>query len=288
VRALPDVDELTLLDIPAGCQHSTAGPRSPTSGPVISRVTRCRIARISRQQQFLRAVIAKVLQPGELLRLQQLVPELLGNLVVDEGMNPAELVYLAGLLQVSGRTTRTSEFCRRCQRASTTRAAPMCRSSGRCSRRRELLRRIRCAARRPRSELQTPSPANIVVSVVDRNGSSVAANVFDILTEGGFNAPPGVIEPTVVRPPTKADDPVSRGRGTDGRGRGTYFGTSISFPHHRERSRTGRTWRSSWAGATRSSAEHERTRGVPELDVVPIRVVDRREPLHGLGLVRSP
>jgi hypothetical protein len=33
-------------------------------------------------------VIAKLLQPGELLKLQNLVPELLGNLVVDKGLNP--------------------------------------------------------------------------------------------------------------------------------------------------------------------------------------------------------
>ena len=99
----PMFDELTLLDIPAGCQHfdgRTALAYVRTRHQPCDTVPD--FARISRQQQFLRAVIAKVLQPGELLRLQQLVPELLGNLVVDEGMNPAELVYLAGLLQGVG------------------------------------------------------------------------------------------------------------------------------------------------------------------------------------------
>ena len=96
----PMNDPLTLLDIPAGCQHfdgRTALAYVRTRHQPCDTVPD--FARISRQQQFLRAVIAKVLQPGELLRLQDLIPQLLGNLVVDEGLNPAELVYLAGLLQ---------------------------------------------------------------------------------------------------------------------------------------------------------------------------------------------
>jgi hypothetical protein len=101
------------LDIPAGCQHfdgRTALAYVRTRHQPCDTVPD--FARISRQQQFLRAVIAKVLQPGELLRLQQLVPELLGNLVVDEGMNPAELVYLAGLLQGVGTDNADFRPCR--------------------------------------------------------------------------------------------------------------------------------------------------------------------------------
>src|SRR5262245_28261525 len=99
----PMKDPLTLLDIPAGCQHFDG---RTALAYVRTRHQPCDtipdFARISRQQQFLRAVIAKVLQPGELLHVQDLVPQLLGNLVVDQGLNPAELVYLAGLLQGVG------------------------------------------------------------------------------------------------------------------------------------------------------------------------------------------
>jgi LCP family protein required for cell wall assembly len=99
----PMYDPLTLLDIQAGCQHfdgRTALAYVRTRHQPCDTVPD--FARISRQQQFLRAVIAKLLQPGELLKLQNLVPELLGNLVVDQGLNPAELVYLAGLLHGVG------------------------------------------------------------------------------------------------------------------------------------------------------------------------------------------
>ena len=105
----PMKDELTLLDIPAGCQHfdgRTALAYVRTRHQPCDTVPD--FARISRQQQFLRAVIAKVLQPGELLKLQDLIPQLLGNLVVDQGLNPAELVYLAGLLQNVG--TENADF----------------------------------------------------------------------------------------------------------------------------------------------------------------------------------
>ena len=59
-------------------------------------------ARIARQQQFLRAVIAKALTPSEVSALPALIPDILGNLVVDQGLNPAELAYLAGRLQGIG------------------------------------------------------------------------------------------------------------------------------------------------------------------------------------------
>jgi LCP family protein required for cell wall assembly len=233
----PMFDELTLLDIPAGCQHfdgRTALAYVRTRHQPCDTVPD--FARISRQQQFLRAVIAKVLQPGELLRLQQLVPELLRNLVVDEGLNPAELVYLAGLLQGVG--TDNADF-----RALPTVPEGIYDSSGTYVSivravqpdADELLRRIREG--KPLGDLgqelsQTPpSPANIVVSVVDRDGSPVAANVFDILTEGGFNTSPGVIDLTVVRPPTKGSMILYRaGAEPMAEVAGTYFGNLDLVP----------------------------------------------------------
>jgi LCP family protein required for cell wall assembly len=205
----PMYDELTLLDIPAGCQHfdgRTALAYVRTRHQPCDTVPD--FARISRQQQFLRAVIAKVLRPGELLRLQDLIPQLLGNLVVDDGLNPAELVYLAGLLQGVG--TDNADF-----RALPTVPEGTYDTSGTFVSivravqpdADELVRRIREG--KPLGDLgqelaQTPpSPANIVVSVVDRDGSPVATDVFDILTEGGFNTSPGIVDLTEIQPPTK-------------------------------------------------------------------------------------
>jgi hypothetical protein len=102
-------DPLTALDIPAGCQHfdgRTALAYVRTRHQICDRIPD--FARIARQQQFLRAVIAKLLSPGELLHLPSLVPALLRNLRVDSGLNPAELAYLAG--QLNGVNTGNVDF----------------------------------------------------------------------------------------------------------------------------------------------------------------------------------
>ena len=76
-----------------------------------------------------------------------------------------------------------------------------------------------------------------MVSVVDRERQRVAANVFDILTEGGFNASPGVIDLTVVRPPTKGSMILYRA-GDEAMAEvvGTYFGNLDLVPAPPERS----------------------------------------------------
>lgn len=106
----PMVDPLTALDIPAGCQHFDG---KTALAYVRTRHQPCDaipdFARITRQQQFLRAVLAKMLAPSELLRIPSLVPALLRNLVVDQGLkNPAELAYLAG--QLNGVNTGAADF----------------------------------------------------------------------------------------------------------------------------------------------------------------------------------
>ncbi len=105
----PMVDPLTQLDIPAGCQHFDG---KTALAYVRTRHQKCDtipdFARISRQQQFLRAVLAKVLRPSEILRLPGLIRPILHGLVVDAGLNPAELAYLAGQLQ--GVSTGNADF----------------------------------------------------------------------------------------------------------------------------------------------------------------------------------
>ena len=233
----PMYDPLTLLDIQAGCQHfdgKTALAYVRTRHQPCDTVPD--FARISRQQQFLRAVIAKLLQPGELLKLQDLVPELLGNLVVDNGLNPAELVYLAGLLRGVG--TENADF-----RALPTVPEGIYDSSGQYLSvvrmvqpdADELMRRLR--ENRPLGTLGTelagtaPSPANIVVSVVDRDGAPIASQVFDILTEGGFNQSPGIVDETVVTPPAKGSMILYRtGAEEMAKVVGSYFGNLDLVP----------------------------------------------------------
>ncbi|MFM7718125.1 MAG: LCP family protein [Actinomycetota bacterium] len=99
----PMTDPLTALDLPAGCQRLDG---DQALAYVRTRHQPCdRIpdfARIARQQQFLRAVIARMLAPDEVLQLPSLLPDVLGNLVVDEALNPAELAYLADRLRGAG------------------------------------------------------------------------------------------------------------------------------------------------------------------------------------------
>jgi hypothetical protein len=152
-------------------------------------------------------VIAKLLSPGELVRLPDLVPELLGNLVVDDGLNPAELVYLAGQLQGVG--TENADF-----RAVPTIPAGIYDSNGTFlsivrmiqPQADDLFRRIR--ENKPLGDLGSelastpPSPATIVVSVVDRGALATAADVQQTLTEGGFDTSPGILDTSVVEPPS--------------------------------------------------------------------------------------
>lgn len=163
-------------------------------------------ARIGRQQQFLRAVISELLSPSRLLGLTNLVPDLLGNIVVDEGLrNPAELVYLAGTLQ--GVNTGAADF----------RSVPsvpegitvdgeylsVVRAVEPDATR--LFRRI--AEGRPLGDLGRnlpqvpPSPANIAVVVAGPN--EAAAPVFDVLTEGGFNTAAGIVGKGEVDSPVR-------------------------------------------------------------------------------------
>ena len=65
-------------------------------------------ARISRQQQFLRALINRMLQPSELIKVGGLIRPILRNMTRDDGLSPADLVFLVG--QLKGITTGAAEF----------------------------------------------------------------------------------------------------------------------------------------------------------------------------------
>jgi len=205
----PMQDPLTGLDIPAGCQRFDG---ETALAYVRTRHQPCDtipdFARIGRQQQFLRAVISKLLSPGELLRLPGLVPDLLGNLVVDRGLrNPAELAYLAG--QLNGVNTGAADF----------RSVPTVTDgiyvNGQYL---SIVRAVEPAASQlfealrdgdPLGDLgqelpQTPpSPANIAVDVYGRGAVTVPSQVLQTLTQGGFLVGVDVLDARELDPPVK-------------------------------------------------------------------------------------
>ncbi|HEU4354283.1 MAG TPA: LCP family protein [Actinomycetota bacterium] len=200
----PMQDPLTGLDIDAGCQRfdgATALAYVRTRHQVCDAIPD--FARIGRQQQFLRAVISKLLSPSELLQLPALVPKLVENFVVDEGLaNPAELVYLAG--QLNGVNTGAADF-----RSVPTTTAGVYVNGQYLS----IVRAVQPAANdlyralregRPLGDLgkelpQTPpSPANVAVEVVDHRSLGAAIGVLDTLTQGGFLTSPAVMDYSVL------------------------------------------------------------------------------------------
>ena len=205
----PMQDPLTGLDIQAGCQQFDG---ATALAYVRTRHQPCDtipdFARIGRQQQFLRAVISKLLSPGELLRLPALVPDLLDSLVVDRGLrNPAELAYLAG--QLNGVNTGAADF----------RSVPTVTDgiyvNGQYL---SIVRAVEPAASRlfealrdgdPLGELgqelpQTPpSPANIAVDVYSGDVFGVPSEVLDTLAKGGFLVGVDVLDARGLMPRVK-------------------------------------------------------------------------------------
>src|SRR5215217_7078103 len=157
-------------------------------------------ARISRQQQFLRAVLNKVLSPGQLWHVTGSVPAIADNLWVDNGLNPIDLKYLAEQLQ--GVNTGNADF----------RVVPTVPDSVYPNgvftsivrivkpQADELFRDIR--ENKPLGNLgkeqedTPPSPANIKVAVFSNGNPTAAQQVLDTLKESGFDISPGYFADT--------------------------------------------------------------------------------------------
>jgi LCP family protein required for cell wall assembly len=201
----PMQDPLTLLDIRAGCQHFDG---RTALAYVRTRHQPCDLipdfARISRQQQFLRAVLAKMLSPREIIHLPSLVPAVLKGVRVDRGLNPAELAYFAG--QLNGVNTGNVDF-----RVVPSTPAGITVNGQYLSvvrmvepQANELFHRLRDG--RPLGEVgltqeQTPpSPAVIKVGVYDRRSAGMASRVHTTLTEGGFDTSIPVQDVAELRP----------------------------------------------------------------------------------------
>jgi LCP family protein required for cell wall assembly len=158
-------------------------------------------ARIARQQQFLRAVLNKLLSTGQILHLASVVPAVAKNLYVDPGLRDlTQLKYLAD--QLHGINTGAADF----------RVVPTVPDSIYPNgiftsvvkmvqpQADELFRAIRTG--KPLGNLgkeqvdTAPSPADIKVAVFDNGNSVAAARVESIFERSGFDISPGVQDVT--------------------------------------------------------------------------------------------
>jgi LCP family protein required for cell wall assembly len=148
-------------------------------------------ARIGRQQQFLRAVVNQMLQPGMVARAPALVEPVLGNLRRDSKLLPSDLVYLVG--QLRGLSTGAVEFRTVPGFAAQEGTKAVLRMDPSA---REIFRAIRSG--RPIGNVGTalvntpPSEANTRVAVVDANSGATASSVEGVLTDAGFDVSPGI------------------------------------------------------------------------------------------------
>jgi LCP family protein required for cell wall assembly len=147
--------------------------------------------RIARQQQFLRAVLAKVLSPGQLTHVLDIVPEVGKQLIKDDQLPIAELVALANELKgvSSGDAdfrvvTGHSELIHPADFPNGLAIVRMDPSAN------ELFRRLREGKPLGNLGLQQedvpPSPAIIDTGVVDRASDGKAADVISFLSQSGF------------------------------------------------------------------------------------------------------
>jgi LCP family protein required for cell wall assembly len=194
------VDPLTQLDLKAGCQTLDG---KQALGYVRTRHQPCDyipdFSRIGRQQQFLRAVLNKILSPGAILQAPSLVKPVASNLVTDPGFKLADIVFLVKQLQ--GITNGTAEF--RAVPGTAETIVPPGWSTGLSVVKmdpaaNEIFKAIRDGKRigdiGTQLEQTPPSEANIAVPVVDHDSGGKAAGVEGVLSAAGFDITPGIVD----------------------------------------------------------------------------------------------
>jgi LCP family protein required for cell wall assembly len=199
----PMRDDLAGLNIPAGCQ--TLDAEQALAFVRARHVCGDRIpdfSRISRQQQFLRAVIGKILSAGMILKAQSLIEQVAPNLLVDDDMNLADIIFLTRKLQgintgaVDFRSVPGDPFATVQTPAGTVDVVKMTPKA------RELFRRLREGE--PLGNLgkaladTAPSPATVKVRVFDASSGGKAAAVTELLTKAGFDIRPTVAAGTLA------------------------------------------------------------------------------------------
>jgi LCP family protein required for cell wall assembly len=187
-------DPLTGLDVQAGCQTLDG---YQALAYVRTRHQPCDLvpdfARISRQQQFLRAVLNRLLSPSEIAKAPSLIRPVARNLVTTKGFDLADVIYL--VKQLEGISTGAVEF----------RAVPAVGGfEGTLSVlypdpvAEQIFARIRKGE--PLGNLgvdlagTAPSEANILVPVVDHGSGGTAEEVETVLSDAGFDISPGIVD----------------------------------------------------------------------------------------------
>jgi LCP family protein required for cell wall assembly len=193
-------DPYTQLHIKPGCQRLNG---VQALAYVRSRKLPCDFGgdfnRIGRQQQFLRAVINRLLEPSELIKLPGLIGPVLSKMRRDDGLSIADLVSLVG--QLRGVSTGDVTF----------RDVPVDRTgiypvpfppyqlwiAHLAPQADELFRAVRDNYPLPAigtSFVGAPlSEANITVTVGDQRSGGKAVGVEGILSEAGFDISPGLV-----------------------------------------------------------------------------------------------
>jgi LCP family protein required for cell wall assembly len=188
------VDPRTGLDVLPGCQTLNG---AQALAFVRTRHLRCDSAapdfyRISRQQQFLRSVINRLVQPTQLAKLPSQIQPILENLRRDKQLDIADLVYLVG--QLRGISTGAAEF-------RSVPAVPVSVNGQDALRMDPSAEQIFRAIRegKPIGDVgltlinTPPSPANVRVPVIDHASGGHTAEVEQVLADSGFDVAPGVV-----------------------------------------------------------------------------------------------
>jgi LCP family protein required for cell wall assembly len=187
-------DPLTGLDVQAGCQTLDG---AQALAYVRTRHQPCDVipdfARISRQQQFLRAVLNRLLSPSEITKAPSLIRPVARNLVTDPTFKLADVIFL--VKQLEGISTGAVEF----------RAVPGVGAveGGLSVLHLDPVANQIFARIRQGRQLGTlgedlpstaPSEANIVVPVVDHDSGGTAEDVEQVLAEAGFDISPTIVD----------------------------------------------------------------------------------------------
>ena len=188
------VDVLTGLNVRPGCQ-TLDGLQALAF--VRTRHLRCDSAapdffRIARQQQFLRAVLNRLLQPQELARAPSLVRPILSNMTRDRDLTIADLAFLVG--QLRGITTGAAEFRAVPGYPDVVNGQDVIRMDPSANQIFAAIRQGKQIGDIGTTLLNTPpSPANVEVTVVDHGSGSRADDAEGVLATSGFDVSPGVV-----------------------------------------------------------------------------------------------
>jgi anionic cell wall polymer biosynthesis LytR-Cps2A-Psr (LCP) family protein len=188
-------DPYTGLNVKPGCQMLDG---LQSLAYVRARHLRCDAAapdfyRITRQQQFLRAVINRLLQPSELTKLPTEIGPILRNFKRDQDLKISDLAYLVG--QLRGISTGAAEFRSVPGHEGTEGSLDVVIMDPTAE---QIFKAIREG--KPignvgtTSQYTPPSPATIDPPVIDRSSGGKAQGVEQILSDSGFDVSKGVLD----------------------------------------------------------------------------------------------